>query len=177
VDYRNAPHRLRAARHRRLHAGHRHETLALDAQHVKRHGCRRREALSQIAPGRDVPAGRRAVLAAGRAAVHPRRRRTGNQRRGKSRAGRKGWPARWRSSPTFATCKRPAPPAKSAALRRNRSRLQPASRVGRNELPRLLLRRGIGERWKALIPGIDGSARAYSDVAEIREHPLKAVRA
>ena len=36
-----------------------------------RHRCRRRQALPQEPPERDLPAGRRPMLAAGRAAVHP----------------------------------------------------------------------------------------------------------
>ena len=116
MDCRDAPHRLRPARHRRLHAGHRHATLALDAQaRSDRHGRRRREALPQIAPGRDVPAGRRAVLAAGRAAIHPRRGGIGRPKARKIPRWPRVWPARFRSSPTFATCNPRAPPAKSAA--------------------------------------------------------------
>ena len=64
-------HRLGPSRHRRLRAGHGDETLALDAATCANgHGCRRRQTLPQDAPGRDVPAGRRAVLVAGRAAIY-----------------------------------------------------------------------------------------------------------
>jgi alkylation response protein AidB-like acyl-CoA dehydrogenase len=53
---------------------HGHETLALDAAtYANGHRRRRRQALPQDAPRRDLPAGRRALLAAGRAAIHPRR--------------------------------------------------------------------------------------------------------
>ena len=41
-------------------------------------------------------------------------------------------------------------------------------------MPRLLLRRGT-RALEGIIPGIDGSARAYADVTEASEaHPLKA---
>ncbi len=82
MDPGDAAHRLRAARHRRLHARHRHATLALDApSRANHHRCRRHPALSQVPPGGDLPAGRRALLAAGRAAICPRRDRTGHPRR------------------------------------------------------------------------------------------------
>ena len=93
MDCRHAPHRVGTSRHRRLHARHRHGTLVLDiAAHARRQGCRRREALSQDAPGRDVRARRRTLLAARGAAIHPRRDRTGHQ--GRCESGARGWPRR-----------------------------------------------------------------------------------
>ena len=80
LDRRDARHRLRPSRHRRLHAGHGDAALALDAApSAGGEGRRRRQALSQQPPGRDVPAGRRALLAAGRAQPDPGRARTGGK--------------------------------------------------------------------------------------------------
>ena len=143
VDSGNAAHRLRPARHRRLHARQRHATLALDAQScAESQGCRWREALPQGAPGRDLPAGRCAVLAARRAAIHPGCDRTGNERRGESRA------RRW-SGRHGGFFHGPLPRAMRARRRRSQPhllrtcpRLQSSSRMGRNQQPRLLLRRG-----------------------------------
>ena len=63
------------------------------------------QALSRHAPGRDLPARRRALLAARLAPANSRRARTRNQRRGQSGARRRPAPAPCISSPTFATCK------------------------------------------------------------------------
>ncbi len=89
MDRRDAPAGGGTARHRRLHAGQRHAALAVDAQaHDDRHGRRWRETLPQVAPRRDLSADRRALLAAGRAAVHPRRGGIGTERPAQSRRGR-----------------------------------------------------------------------------------------
>ena len=171
-----APHRVRASRHGRLHAGHRHEALALDAQPpADRHRRRRRQALPQEPPGRDLPAGRRALLAAGRAAVHPRRDRTRREGRGQSRR----WPtacrASWTSSPTSATCKAPARPAKSAASAPNWCTATTGTRPGTRPVATPATRAEELESLEGIIPGIDGSARACADVTEANEaHPLKA---
>ncbi len=60
-----------ASGHRRLHLGHRHEALALVAQSpaaIDR--SRGRQTLSQEPPKRDLPHGRRPLLAAGRPPIH-----------------------------------------------------------------------------------------------------------
>ena len=132
MDFRDEAHRLRPPRHRRLRARHGDEALALDAApHPNRHGCRRRQALPQDAPGRDLPAGRRAVLAAGRAAVHPRRYRVGNQGRGRIPALADGLAG----TVAFFTdlCHVQCGPRRRRNrphLRRNRPWLQSSSRVG-----------------------------------------------
>ena len=71
---RDAAHRGAAAGHGRVRAGERHGAVALDAaapaardRRERRTGCTR-----AVAAGRDVPAGRRAVLAAGVALPDPR---------------------------------------------------------------------------------------------------------
>src|ERR1039458_2790270 len=90
LDHRDAPACGRTSRHRRLHAGERDAVLALDAQpRPDRRGCRWHQAVSQNAPGRDVPTHRCAVLAAGRAAIYFGCCGTGTKGRGKSRAGRR----------------------------------------------------------------------------------------
>ena len=108
--------RQRPSRHRRLRPGHRHADVAVDARPpAEGHRRRWRQALPELAPGRDLPAGRRAVLAAGLALPDPRR--AGARKEGprESHGGRRACRACSRSSPTCATCRRRAPPAKWAA--------------------------------------------------------------
>ena len=131
--------------------------------------------LPQDAPGRDVPAGRRAVLAAGRAAVHPRRGRNWKRRARKIPRWPTGWPARWISSTTSPCAMRPR-------RRRSRPHLRRDLVHGYNRHPawdetscHACYCAEELESLEGLIPGIDGSARAYSDVAETGEdHPCKA---
>ena len=100
--------------------------------------------------------------------------RTGNQRRGRIPRWPTASPARWPSSPTFATCKPRAPPAKSAAS-------APKLCYGYNRHPawdeascHACYCAEELESLEGIIPGIDGSARAYSDVSEAGEaHPLQ----
>ena len=115
------------------------------------------------------------VLAARRAAIHPGRGRTGNQGRGKPGAGRGPGRHRVSSSPTFATCKPRGPRAKSAAS-------APRLVHGYNRHPawdeascHACYRADELDALEGIIPGIDGSARAYADVSEASEaHPPKA---
>ena len=58
-------HRLRPSRHRRLHPRLGHADVAMDPEpSAERHRRRRQQALSRTAPGRDLPTGRCALLAA-----------------------------------------------------------------------------------------------------------------
>ena len=62
LDRRDARDRLPAARHRRLHAGDGHAHVAVDPESSPEgHRPRRRQALSQLPAGGDLPAGGRAA--------------------------------------------------------------------------------------------------------------------
>ncbi len=74
LDRGDAPHRFNQPGHRRLHAGFGDADVALDSESsAEGHRCRRQQALPRAAPGRDLPPGRCAVLAAGVALPDPRR--------------------------------------------------------------------------------------------------------
>ena len=115
---RDAPHRLRPSRHRRMHAGLGHAAVAVDAQPpAERHRPRRRQALSRPAPGRDLR--RWPTRSAG---CSPRAARFSTCSNSKPRgagdavARRRPAPAPCSSSATSATCRPRRPPAKSARI-------------------------------------------------------------
>ena len=140
-----------------------------------RHRRRRRQALSQEPPERDLPAGRRPMLAAGRAAVHPGRDRTGAEGHGQPGAGRAVCRASSTSSPTCATCRAPARRAKWAASAPNWCTATTVTPRGTPSSCHACYSAEELTSLEGIIPGIDGSARACADVTEANEaHPLKA---
>ena len=78
------------------------------------------------------------------------------------------------SSPTSATCNAPAPPAKSAASAPKSSMATTAIPAWDETSCHACYCAEELDALEGMIPGIDGSARAYSDVAEAGEaHPLQ----
>jgi hypothetical protein len=175
----NETHRVRTSRHRRLRARHGDETLALDAAtcanatdadgaklyHKTRQGVTfpLADALCWLLAARQFILDVIELETKGAA---------------KTRRWPADWPARWPSSPIFAMCRRPGPRAKWGAS-------APKSFTATTATPRGTTRAAAAcydaEELTALegiIPGMDASARAYSDVAEpgegIRPKPARA---
>ena len=116
LDSGDAADCLGPPRHWRLHAGLRHEDVALDPRTpAKRHRPRRRQALSRAAAGRDLCAGRCALLVAGLALSDSGRDGTGSARSRVIRSPPKGWRARCSSSAISATRRPRRPPARFRA--------------------------------------------------------------
>src|SRR5208283_1259096 len=145
MDSRDARDRQRPAWHRRLRAGYRHANVAVVAgPSAPRRRCRWTEALPGRAPGRHVPAGRCAVLAAGVARPDPRFDRARKEGSGEPHARR-------RAAGAHRLPHRPLPCAGGPGRRRSGphlcrtgARLQPPSRVGHRRLRVLLPGRGPG---------------------------------
>ena len=150
VDPRDAPDRQRPSRDRRLRPGHRHADVAVEPQPpAEGHRRRWRQALPELAPGRHLPAGRRALLAAGLALPDSRPAGAGKEGpRGSHRGRRSARPDRLPHRPlpraVRARRRRSGP-----RLRRTGLRLQPPSLLGYRRLRHLL----PGRR-----PGVHGSA-------------------
>ena len=149
VDPRNADDRQRPAGDRRLLAGHGDAAVAVEPQpSAEGHRRRRRQALPGLAAGRHVPAGRRALLAAGFALPDSGSAGTGKAGSGGSHRGRR--PAGSDRLPH-----RPLPRAIRARrrrsgprLRRTGARLQSPSRLGYRRLRASATRRTIWSAWK-----------------------------
>ena len=160
VDRGDAPHRRRAPGHRRLHAGLGDADVALDAPPSAAVDRRRRQqALPGRAAGRDLPARRRALLAARRARADARPARARREGRGRARAGRRAPGAR-------RVPHRPLPRAGGARGRRGRPRHAPSwcsatavTRLGRRRL-RTCYQADELEALEEVMPGIAGTARA-----------------
>ena len=94
-------------RDRGLHGGHGDEDVAVDARLIcRKPPIRREQAVSRAAAGRDLCAGRCAVLAGGLALPDSGCAGAGGARRGRSRWRPRDWPERCSSSPTCAMCRR-----------------------------------------------------------------------
>ncbi len=149
------------SRHRRMHAGLRHADVAVDAESsAESHRRRRRQALSRPAPGRDLPAGRRAVLAAGLALPDSRRAGTGSARRETIRSSPKVSRARCSSSATCATCRRRRPPAKWGASAPSWSSATTAIRRGTTKAAAAASPRSELEELEETMPGISAMRRS-----------------
>ena len=146
-------HRQRPSRHRRLRARHRHAAVAVDPPpSAEGHRCRWRQALPELAPGRDLPAGRRALLAARVALPDSRRAGTGEEGPRDPHRGRRPARPASPSSPTSATCRRRAPPAKWAASAPSWCTATTAIRRGIPKAARPATRPTTWRRWKRSSP-------------------------
>jgi alkylation response protein AidB-like acyl-CoA dehydrogenase len=133
------------AQYRRLHPGHRHADVAVDPRTpAKIHRRLWRQALPQRAPGCDFPAGRCAVLAAGRSLADSGRAGTRAERPREPRGGRR--PGRRPHLPDRPLPRRDgARRGRSGAhLRRARARLPAPPGVGFRSLYELLHKRRPG---------------------------------
>ena len=166
-----------ASRHRRLHAGLGHADVALDAQSpAERHRRRRQQALPRAAPGRDLPAGRRALLAAGLALPDSRRARTRSTRRRRCRRRRRPRRAQCSSSATFATPRPRRPPAKSRASAPSWSSATTAIPPGTRKATRNCFLASELEELEETMPGISRLGRGCDrrPTAAIRRRPARA---
>ena len=128
-----------------------------------RHRRRWRQALSKSAPGRDLPPGRRALLAAGGAAVHSRRGRTGEARPAENPVLAEGLHRHLTSSPTSATCSPRAPPAKSAASAPSWSLATTGIRPGTKKAARAAIR----QRRTGLARRLDSRHRSWPAPSDV----------